>query len=195
MYGQECMADDSARIFLEAWTLKQIFSREAIMTVLTEWKLDKNIFQRLSQEVFSPEIELFASRLNCQVKPFISWHHPDPESFAVDTFAENWGRWMIYAFPPFSLILCWARWRGTRLQDSWLYHSGQQQYGIRRCYDCSSRTSDASPRKECAQAGTFKCSSSTSQDTTSGCRSPREAIKDLFSPFHVLYLFIRLSLC
>ena len=49
------------------------------------------------------EIDLFASRLNCQMKSFISWH-PDPKSFAVDAFTENWGLWMIFVFPPFSLI-------------------------------------------------------------------------------------------
>ena len=53
--------------------------------------------------MFSHEIDLLASRLNCQMKSFISWH-PDPKSFAVAAFTENWGRWMIFVFPPFSLI-------------------------------------------------------------------------------------------
>ena len=53
----------------------------------TEWKLDKHFFQRLSQEVFSPEIDLFGSRVNCQMKPFISWY-PDPELFAVDVLLK-----------------------------------------------------------------------------------------------------------
>ena len=69
----------------------------------TERKLHKNIFQRLSQEGFSHEIDLLASRLNCQMKSFISCHS-DPESFAVDAFTENWCLWMIFVFQSFSLI-------------------------------------------------------------------------------------------
>ena len=69
----------------------------------TEWPLDPNIFKWLAEAVLS-DIDLFASRLNCQIHPFTSWG-PDPESVAVDAFTINWSRWAtIYAFPPFSLI-------------------------------------------------------------------------------------------
>ena len=54
----------------------------------TEWKLDAEIFQILSRKILNPEIDLSASRLNCQIKPFISWG-PDPESYAVDAFTVN----------------------------------------------------------------------------------------------------------
>ena len=71
----------------------------------TEWKLDPNILKRLAEKVVCPDVGLFASRLNCQSHPFISWgQDPDP-ALAVDTFTVNWSRWaVIYAFPPFSLI-------------------------------------------------------------------------------------------
>ena len=70
----------------------------------TEWKLDSNVFKQLAEKVVLPDIDLFASRLNCQIRPFISWG-PDPDCAAVDAFTVNWSRWAtIYAFPPFSLI-------------------------------------------------------------------------------------------
>ena len=78
----------------------------------TEWALDKKIFHSITNTLFCPEIDLFASRLNCQLKPFVSWG-PDPEAWAVDAFTLHWGNWLIYAFPPFSLlhrVLCkWKR--------------------------------------------------------------------------------------
>ena len=70
----------------------------------TEWKLDKEIFQKIVSHWSQPSIDLFASRLNYQVEPFISWK-PDPEAMAVDAFSLNWGLHVdFYAFPPFSLI-------------------------------------------------------------------------------------------
>lgn len=69
----------------------------------TEWKLNDVVFHRLKETLLNPEIDLFASRLNFQVKPFMSWGH-DPEAYAVDAFEHNWSKWLIYAFPPFSLI-------------------------------------------------------------------------------------------
>ena len=66
-----------------------------------EWKLDPNIF---AEKVVCPDVDLFASRRNCQIHPVISWG-PDPDSAAVDALTVNWSRWaVIYAFPPFSLI-------------------------------------------------------------------------------------------
>jgi hypothetical protein len=71
----------------------------------TEWKLNTDIFNRVIHTlVFEPNIDLFASRLNYQLKPFVSYR-PDPESIATDAFSiENWGVWKFYAFPPFSVI-------------------------------------------------------------------------------------------
>lgn len=70
----------------------------------TEWMLNPKIFEKLFLKFSQPHIDLFASRLNCQIKPFISWG-PDPDSIAVDAFTVNWSVWdNVYAFPPFSLI-------------------------------------------------------------------------------------------
>ena len=50
-----------------------------------------------------PNIDLFASRLNHQLQPYVSWH-PDPGAVAVDAFHLSWKRYTPYMFPPFSLI-------------------------------------------------------------------------------------------
>ena len=56
------------------------------------------------QRVPRLHIDLFASRLSFQLKPFISWG-PDPEAMKVDAFTVNWNRWInVYAFPPFIQI-------------------------------------------------------------------------------------------
>ena len=67
-------------------------------------KLNEIYFQQIPHWFGkSPEIDLFASRINYQIKPFLSYK-PDPEAFAVNAFLLNWNRWFFYAFPPFCLI-------------------------------------------------------------------------------------------
>ena len=43
-----------------------------------------------SANVESPNIDLFASRLNYQLKPYVSWM-PDQETCLVDAFTLDWG--------------------------------------------------------------------------------------------------------
>ena len=50
----------------------------------------------------TPGIDLFASHLNYQIKPFISYR-PDPEALCV-AFQVNWNPFFFYAFPPFSIL-------------------------------------------------------------------------------------------
>ena len=69
----------------------------------TEWKLSPDISHKVTDRLLKPDIDLFASRLNLQMKPFISWG-PDPEALAINAFTQNWSEWLIYAFPPFSLL-------------------------------------------------------------------------------------------
>lgn len=69
-----------------------------------EWKLDCEIFQLIVFYWYKPSVDLFASRLNYQMKPFVSWK-PDPEAIAFDAFVLDWSMYnQFYAFPPFSLI-------------------------------------------------------------------------------------------
>ena len=88
-------ADQNSRIFKDA----------------TEWQLDPKIFERLVT-YHKVDIDLFASRLNFQIKPYFSWL-PDPSCEGVDAFTFNWNVWdNIYCFPPFSLILrCLQKWK------------------------------------------------------------------------------------
>jgi hypothetical protein len=69
----------------------------------TEWKLDSTMFAFIIDKFGSPDIDLFATRLNCQLRPFCSWR-PDPEATYVDAFSFVWNFNMVYIFPPFSLI-------------------------------------------------------------------------------------------
>ena len=71
----------------------------------TEWQLKSTIFSQVV-EILScnPDIDLFASYLNCQMDKYVSWQ-PDPYSFAVDAFSISWSEYTnVYAFPPFSLV-------------------------------------------------------------------------------------------
>ena len=70
----------------------------------TEWMLNKNSFScALHQLKFSPEIDLFASRLNAQLTQYIAYR-PDPGRVAIDAFSFDWFTLNFYAFPPFSVI-------------------------------------------------------------------------------------------
>jgi hypothetical protein len=69
----------------------------------TEWSVNDEIFGRICEIFGSPDIDLFASRLNKKVTRFYSWI-PDPDSVGVDAFAYSWRDDLGYAFPPFALI-------------------------------------------------------------------------------------------
>ena len=70
----------------------------------TEWQLNPSMYQYIVQFfAFQPDIDLFASRLNYQIQPYISWN-PDPGAFAIDAFTFDWTNRRFYAFPPFSLL-------------------------------------------------------------------------------------------
>jgi len=70
----------------------------------TEWKLDENIFSRIANILGVPDVDMFASRLNYQVLPYVAWR-PDPQAIAKDAFTINWSDYsLIYVFPPFSMI-------------------------------------------------------------------------------------------
>ena len=69
----------------------------------TEWKLDSDVFERISTYWGRPSIDLFAFRLNFQLRPFVSWK-PDPEAFAIDALSISRKEQNFYAFPPFAVI-------------------------------------------------------------------------------------------
>lgn len=69
----------------------------------SDWKLNPILLWALSQKWGPLEVDLFASRLTCQLPQFVSWK-PDPWSIQTDSFLMNWRRIKGYAFPPFALI-------------------------------------------------------------------------------------------
>ena len=68
-----------------------------------EWKLNPRLFQKICQKWQTPEIDLFANRLNKQIDVYCSWK-PDPGALAIDALTENWSKWFFYAFPPFNMV-------------------------------------------------------------------------------------------
>ena len=69
-----------------------------------EWMLSPQIFHKLCAVMGTPDIDLFATRINKQLPKFISWR-PDPEAFFTDAFLYSWCDFNYgYVFPPFSLV-------------------------------------------------------------------------------------------
>ena len=70
----------------------------------TEWMLNRTLLSHaLDKLQFTPEIDLFASRINCQFPQYVAYR-PDPGAMAIDAFSIPWTWLKFYAFPPFSVI-------------------------------------------------------------------------------------------
>ena len=69
----------------------------------TEWQLNHSHFQKICTIFGTPDIDLFASRLNRQVSKYVSWH-PETEAHAIDAFSLKCSYNLCYIFPPFSMI-------------------------------------------------------------------------------------------
>ena len=68
----------------------------------TEWALNTDIFKSATHMVnVYPDIDLFASRINHKVKPYLAFM-PDQCAFAVNAFSLSWHEYKFYALPPFS---------------------------------------------------------------------------------------------
>jgi hypothetical protein len=71
----------------------------------SNWRLEPKVFRQVSRKWGPFGKDLFADRLNRQLVPFVSWK-PDPESEATDALSISWkGEKVLYAFPPFCLIM------------------------------------------------------------------------------------------
>ena len=53
----------------------------------TEWSLDTNSFKALTARWGTPDIDLFASRLNAKLPQYVSWK-PEPDAVAIDAFTR-----------------------------------------------------------------------------------------------------------
>ncbi len=81
----------------EADTASRVFNDR------TEWKLNEEVFLKITTKIGTPTIDLFASRLNAQLPCYVSWQ-PDPFAKHIDAFSIEWSETNSYIFPPFSLI-------------------------------------------------------------------------------------------
>ena len=69
----------------------------------TEWMLCKRIFRQIVAVYGCPQIDLFASSQNHQLKTYCSWI-ADPKALKIDAFTFSWDFNLVYLFPPFPLI-------------------------------------------------------------------------------------------
>lgn len=69
----------------------------------TEWTLDRKIFRQVTSLFYTPQVDLFASRITHQLPMYMS-RYPDPESLAVDAFSQNWNKWTVFIHPPIVLL-------------------------------------------------------------------------------------------
>ena len=69
----------------------------------SKWKLNPVVFQNLYKSWWTPDIDIFASRISRHVPAYVPWK-PDPYSKGRDAFQMCWAYTKGYAFPPFSLI-------------------------------------------------------------------------------------------
>ena len=67
----------------------QADAESRIFNDLTEWMLDPQVFEEITQKFGKLEIDLFASRLNKRCAQYASWR-PDPEALFVDAFSVKW---------------------------------------------------------------------------------------------------------
>lgn len=70
----------------------------------TEWELNNEAFEQITQIFGKFEIDLFASSQNAKCERFVSWF-PELGAWAIDAFTIDWAGYYFYAFPPFALIL------------------------------------------------------------------------------------------
>lgn len=70
-----------------------------------EWGVTHKAYNTIVKGLkWTPQVDLFATRLNFKIKPFMSWK-PDPEAEGFNAFSIFWGDRVFYAFPPFAIIL------------------------------------------------------------------------------------------
>ena len=74
-----------------------------VFNLSAEWSLSLPVFADITRGWGSFDIDLFASRLNYKVPCYVSWR-PDPDAKFIDAFYMDWGPYLFYAFPHFSMI-------------------------------------------------------------------------------------------
>lgn len=74
-----------------------------VFNLSAEWKLKSEVFDKLCNHFYYPDVDLFVSPDNCRLDNFVSlMFHPD--AWNIDTFSFSWNGLIPYFFPPFNLI-------------------------------------------------------------------------------------------
>ena len=99
---------DARRVFLSAAHIRGIHNTEAdglsrIENLDTEWSIPQSVFSALCTYFGTPEVDMFASRINTKLDKYFSWR-PDPSSLVTDAFSVGWGDIYGYVFPPFRIV-------------------------------------------------------------------------------------------
>ena len=91
-------------IFISAYFLPGSENLEAdFFSDTTEFRLKRDIFLRLSDQLLQTNIDMFASQQNAQLHKYVSWMS-DPNAFHCNAFSLNWSQFTPYLFPPFRLM-------------------------------------------------------------------------------------------
>uniref|UniRef100_A0ABD2WYL6 Uncharacterized protein n=1 Tax=Trichogramma kaykai TaxID=54128 RepID=A0ABD2WYL6_9HYME len=78
-------------------------AQSRVKNIDTEWELASYAFKRVVHIFGTPNIDLFASRVNWKCKRYCSWYR-DPDAKFIDAFTISWANVYFYAFPPFAII-------------------------------------------------------------------------------------------
>ncbi|KAK3870169.1 hypothetical protein Pcinc_024571 [Petrolisthes cinctipes] len=89
--------------FIKVFDNVEADAESRIRNIDIEWVLTPFVFNSLCTLLYTPEIDLFASRINAQLPSYISWK-PDPYAKYSNTFTIDWSNMYSYAFPHFSII-------------------------------------------------------------------------------------------
>ena len=81
----------------------------------TEWMLNPVVFTKITLAYFVPKVDLFASRLNCQLHPFVSWK-PELGAWAINAFSLD--KSYLLCFPSIaSWEDCWRKFNRTEQRE------------------------------------------------------------------------------
>ena len=69
----------------------------------TEWSLHPQMFKQICLRWFTPHVDLFATRLNQKVPPYMS-PVPDQNAWDIDALNINWSGLIACAYPPTALL-------------------------------------------------------------------------------------------
>ena len=69
----------------------------------TEWSLHPQVFKRICTKWFTPQVDLFATRLNHKLPLYVS-PVPDQNAWNIDALNISWSSLVAYAYPPTALL-------------------------------------------------------------------------------------------